>query len=155
MTNYARNVNDVAVDVTTTDPTTIYYPTVAAEFIVVPADVQDGWVYNETTKKWSAPPPVPVPPTPEPVPPVVTAVQFMLLFYPQEQAYIQSSTDPIVKVFWTRFQDIRVTEVNLALDSMSQTLDYLLATNVEPALTPPAPYLAAGRKEEILTGKAI
>ncbi len=53
MTNYARNVNDVAVDVTTTDPTTIYYPTVAAEFIVVPADVQDGWLYDGST--WSAP----------------------------------------------------------------------------------------------------
>ena len=153
MTNYARNVNDVAVDVTTTDPTTIYYPTVAAEFIVVPADVQDGWLYDGST--WSAPPippaPVPVPP----VPPVVSAVQFMMLFYPQEQAYIQNSTDAIVKVFWTRFSDQRVTEVNLALDSMSQTLDYLSATNVMPALTPPAPYLAVGRKEAILTGQAI
>jgi hypothetical protein len=153
MTNYARNVNDVAVDVTTTDPTTIYYPTVAAEFIVVPADVQDGWLYNGST--WSAPPPIPVPPTPVPVPPIVSAVQFMMLFYPQEQAYIQNSTDAIVKVFWTRFSDQRVTEVNLALDSMSQTLDYLSATDVLPALTPPAPYLAAGRKEAILTGQAI
>ena len=53
MTNYARNINDVAVDVTTIDPTTIYYPTVAAEFIVVPADVQDGWLYDGST--WSAP----------------------------------------------------------------------------------------------------
>jgi hypothetical protein len=79
----------------------------------------------------------------------------MMLFYPQEQAYIQNSTDPIVKVFWTRFQDIRVTEVNLALDSMSQTLDYLSATNVEPALTPPVPYLATGRKAQILTGQPI
>jgi hypothetical protein len=153
MTNYARNVNNVAVDVTTTDPATIYYPTVAAEFIIVPADVEDGWLYDRLT--WSAPPippaPVPVPP----VPPVVSAVQFMMLFYPQEQAYIQNSTDPIVKVFWTRFQDIRVTEVNLALDSMSQTLDYLSVTDVLPALTPPAPYLAAGRKEAILTGQAI
>jgi hypothetical protein len=38
---------------------------------------------------------------------------------------------------------------------MTQTLDYLSATNVMPALTPPAPYLAAGRKEAILTGQAI
>ena len=155
MTNYARNVNDVAVDVTTTDPTTIYYPTVAAEFIIVPAKVQDGWVYNETTKKWSAPPPPPVPPTPVPVPPIVSAVQFMMLFYPQEQAYIQYSTDPIVKAFWTRFQDIRVTEVNLALDSMSQTLDYLSTTDALPALTPPAPYLAVGRSAQILTGVPV
>jgi hypothetical protein len=92
---------------------------------------------------------------PVPVPPIVSAVQFMMLFYPQEQAYIQSSTDPIVKVFWTRFSDPRVTEINLALDSMSQTLDYLSSTNVEPTLTPPVPYLAAGRKEAILTGQAI
>jgi hypothetical protein len=153
MTNYARNINNVAVDVTTTDPTTIYYPTIAAEFIVVPADVQDGWLYDGST--WSAPPPIPVPPTPIPVPPTVSAVQFMMLFYPQEQAYIQNSTDPIVKVFWTRFSDPRVTEINLALDSMSQTLDYLSSTNVEPTLTPPVPYLAAGRKEAILTGQAI
>jgi hypothetical protein len=153
MTNYARNVNDVAVDVTTTDPTTIYYPTVAAEFIVVPADVQNGWLYDGST--WSAPPVPPAPIPVPPVPPIVSAVQFMMLFYPQEQAYIQNSTDAIVKVFWTRFSDQRVTEVNLALDSMSQTLDYLSATDVLPALTPPAPYLAAGRKEAILTGQAI
>lgn len=153
MTNYARNVNDVAIDVTTTDPTTIYYPTVAAEFIVVPADVQDGWLYNGST--WSAPPVPPAPIPVPPVPPIVSAVQFMMLFYPQEQAYIQNSTDAIVKVFWTRFSDQRVTEVNLALDSMSQTLDYLSTTDVEPALIPPAPYLAAGRKEAILTGQAI
>lgn len=154
MTNYARNINDVAVDVTTTDPTTIYYPTVAAEFIVVPADVQDGWLYDGST--WSAPPaPSPPLPPPVPVPPIVSAVQFMMLFYPQEQAYIQNSTDAIVKVFWTRFSDPRVTEINLALDSMSQTLDYLSTTDVLPALIPPAPYLAAGRKEAILTGQAI
>jgi hypothetical protein len=153
MTNYARNVNDIAVDVTTTDPTTIYYPTVAAEFIIVPADVEDGWLYDGST--WSAPPVPPAPIPVPPVPPIVSAVQFMMLFYPQEQAYIQNSTDAIVKVFWTRFSDQRVTEVNLALDSMSQTLDYLSTTNVEPALTPPAPYLAAGRKAQILTGKAI
>ena len=153
MTNYARNVNDVAVDVTTTDPTTIYYPTVAAEFIVVPADVQDGWLYNGST--WSAPPVPPAPIPVPPVPPIVSAVQFMMLFYPQEQAYIQNSTDAIVKVFWTRFSDQRVTEVNLALDSMSQTLDYLSATDVLPTLTPPAPYLAVGRKAQILTGQPI
>ena len=92
---------------------------------------------------------------PIPVPPTIPAMQFMMCFYPQEQAYIQNSTDAIVKVFWTRFSDQRVTEVNLALDSMSQTLDYLSATDVMPALTPPAPYLAAGRKEAILTGQAI
>lgn len=153
MTNYARNVNDVAVDVTTTDPTTIFYQTVAEEFIVVPEEVKDGWVFDGAT--WSAPP---VPPAPIPVPPVhptVSAVQFMMLFYPQEQAHIQNSTDPIVNVFWTRFSDPRVSEVNLSLDSMSQTLDYLSVTDVLPELTPPAPYLAAGRKEAILTGQAI
>ena len=155
MTTYARNVNDIAVDVTTTDPATIYYPTVAAEFIIVPADVENGWVYDKATKLWTAPLPVPVPPTPVPVPPTVTAVQFMLLFFAQEQAHVQYSTDPIVQVFWTRFIDPRVTEVNLALESMSQALDYLSTTDVMPALSTPAPYLAAGRKEAILTGKAI
>lgn len=155
MTNYARNVNDVAVDVTTTDPTTIYYPTVAAEFIVVPADVENGWVYNETTKKWSAPPPPPVPPVPVPVPPTIPAMQFMMCFYPQEQAYIQNSTDPIVNVFWTRFSDPRVIDINLNSESMTQTLDYLSATNVMPALTPPAPYLAVGRSAQILTGVPV
>ena len=92
---------------------------------------------------------------PAPVPPIVTAVQFMMLFYPQEQVYIQNSTDPIIKVFWTRFSDPRVTEINLNSESMTQTLDYLSATNVEPALTPPAPYLAVGRSAQILTGVPV
>lgn len=88
-------------------------------------------------------------------PPTIPAMQFMMCFYPQEQAYIQNSTDSIVNVFWTRFSDPRVTEINLNSESMTQTLDYLSATNVLPALTPPAPYLASGRSTQILTGVPV
>jgi hypothetical protein len=90
-----------------------------------------------------------------PVPPTIPAMQFMMCFYPQEQAYIQNSTDPIVNVFWTRFSDPRVIDINLNSESMTQTLDYLSATNVMPALTPPAPYLAVGRSAQILTGVPV
>ena len=92
---------------------------------------------------------------PMPVPPTIPVMQFMMCFYPQEQVYIQNSTDPIVNVFWTRFSDPRVTEINLNSESMTQTLDYLSATNVMPALTPPAPYLAVGRSAQILTGVPV
>ena len=64
---WARNVNNFAVDVRTVDPEGFYTPQVVAEFIVVPDEVQDYWVYNVETQQWEAPPPVP-----EPVPPVVS-----------------------------------------------------------------------------------
>lgn len=66
MTNFARVINDVAVDVST-DPTNQFHPDIAAQFESVPDEVQHGWV--RTDGEWEAPAPVPVPePEPEPEP---------------------------------------------------------------------------------------
>lgn len=62
---WARNVNNFAVDVRTTDPDGFFTPEIVAEFIVVPDEVETYWVYNDETQQWEAPPP-----PPEPVPPI-------------------------------------------------------------------------------------
>lgn len=142
---YARNVNNTAVDVTTTDPTTIYYPTVAAEFIVVPTDVEDGWLYNDGNKKWSEPPPPPEPVPMVVIPPTISAVAFRNLFSIDEEIAISTSTDSVIKVLWDRFCDPKLNNVDMSLASVSTALDYLTTKTI----------LAAGRKDQILTGVPI
>lgn len=54
MANYARIINDVAVDVSS-DPAKFFHPVVAAEFQAVPDEVQQGWTRIDGT--WTAPEP--------------------------------------------------------------------------------------------------
>jgi hypothetical protein len=49
---WARKVNNFAVDVRTTNPEGCYTEQIVAEFIVVPDEVQNMWVFHEPTKKW-------------------------------------------------------------------------------------------------------
>jgi hypothetical protein len=57
--NYARVVNNVAVDVCE-NPTECFHPDLASKFVEVPSDVKKDWVLIDGA--WSAPP--------EPEPPV-------------------------------------------------------------------------------------
>ena len=117
--------------------------------IVAPTGTGTG--ITDGTVVWDYVPPVPA------TPPTISAIAFMMAFYPTEQAYIQNSTDPIVQVFWTRYQACiqTGTPIDLAMPSMTQTLDYLSTTNVQPALTPPAPYIVPSRVAQILTGQPV
>ena len=101
MTTYARNVNNIAVDVTTTNPTTIFYPTIAAEFITVP----DGTLNGATLAGgvWTNPAVV-APVTPPVKYPTLTPMQFYLAFTPAERMAIKKSTDPMVQEFWATYQ---------------------------------------------------
>lgn len=51
--NYARVVNDVAVDVYA-DPYQRFHPDLASQFVEVPLEVEAGWILVDGT--WSAPP---------------------------------------------------------------------------------------------------
>ena len=63
MSNFARVINDVAVDVSN-DPTNQFHPSIAAEFVSVPDYVAPQW--RLVDDEWQAPP-APEP-APEPVP---------------------------------------------------------------------------------------
>ncbi len=101
MKTYARNVNNVAVDVTTTDPTTIHHPDIAAQFVVVPNGTVNGATFASGT--WTNP--VAVPPTPAtPVYELLTPMTLYMAFTPQERIAIKSSTNELVKEFWAMYQ---------------------------------------------------
>ena len=60
MTNYARIINNVAVDVAG-DPASCFHPTIAANFVEVPAGVGQGWRHDPDSDLWTAPEPTPGP----------------------------------------------------------------------------------------------
>lgn len=61
MTNFARIIDNVAVDVSS-NPADQFHPIVAAEFQSVPDEVETGWIC--TDGQWAAPkPPLPAPRT--------------------------------------------------------------------------------------------
>lgn len=72
----------------------------------------------------------------------VSPIEFKLLFSAAERVAIKTSTDPIILDFFSIVEDPRLTEVNLALQSTQDSLDYLTTAKI----------LAEGRKAEILTG---
>ena len=79
-----------------------------------------------------------------PVPPKVSPVEFRLLFTPQERVAIKAAraSDPVLDDFYDIVEDPRLTHVDLGLASTQAALDYLTAQGL----------IAAGRKDEILTG---
>ena len=140
MSNFARIINNVAVDVSS-NPAEQFHPSIAAEFQPVPDTVQPGWI--RTNGQWAAPEPTPGP-APAPVYPKVSPVEFKLLFISSERVAIKAarSTDPIIDDFYDVVEDPRLTFVNLGLQSTQDALSYMVATGL----------LTAERRAEILEG---
>jgi len=135
--------NERVRDVCHGNPDELYHPDVAKFYDTdVPDDAAngDGWD-GVTLTKPVIPDPVPVEP-PAPVPPKVSPVEFKLLFTAPERVAIKASTDPIVQDFFSIVEDTRLTHVDLGLQSTQDALSYLEAQGL----------IAAGRKDEILTG---
>lgn len=130
-------------DVALGNPEELYHSEIAKLYDTdVPDDAAngDGWD-GVTLTKPVIPDPVPVEP-PAPVPPKVSPVEFKLLFTAVERVAIKASTDPIVQDFFSIVEDPRLTHVDLGLQSTQDSLSYLEAQGL----------IAAGRKDEILTG---
>jgi len=143
MTNYARIINNVAIDVST-DPASQFYVDLAAEFVAVPAQVQRGWITDGKT--WTAP----VIPTPAPTAEVgnlqPTPPQFMLLLTLQERAAIRAAApnDPVVNDLLLMLNDPRLTFVDLTNVSVQEAVQYMTTTKT--------PLLTADRVKRILVG---
>lgn len=121
MTNYARIINGVAVDVSV-DPQNCFHPIIAAEFVKVPDDVTHGWRLADKT--WSAP----VEAVPGPFTVAITHVtrtEFMRLFTGPERVAIKNArgTDELVEDFFSMVEDPDSPGVDLTLQS---TLNILL-----------------------------
>lgn len=140
MTNYARIISNVAVDVSA-DPENSFHPDLAAEFVEVSAKVRHGWI--KTGSSWSAPEPAP---TPDPVviPPKVSPIEFRLLFTPAERVAINTAKtdDAVLTDFFSIVDDPRLTFVDLGLQSTQDAIAYLVAKEL----------LTQERASEVLTG---
>lgn len=138
---YARIINGIAIDVRAESPDGCFTPEIAAEFVEIPDNVQDHWILTGT--EWAAPV-IPEPVVVEPLIPIISPVEFKLLFTPQERLAIKAarSTDDIIDDFFTILDDTRLTAVNLNLESNKAVMEYLQSKGL----------ITAERKEEIMTG---
>lgn len=145
MINYARVLDNVAVDVST-DPTNSFHPTIAVEFIVVPDEVTHGWIL--TDGKWHAPTEEVTEPAPisnlQPTPP-----EFLLLLTLLERASIRaaSSTDVVIEDVLRMIDDPRVTFIDLTNPSVIEAIGYL--TTTDPQL------LTTNRASRVLAGLGV
>ena len=142
MSNFARIINNIAVDVSS-DPENQFHPDLAGQFEPVPESVQQGWIRNELGE-WGAPSQhaESVQAATETV--KVSPVEFKLLFTSQERVAIKAAraTDPVIDDFYDIVEDPRLTFVDLGLQSTQDALSYMVAQGL----------LTAERATEILAG---
>ena len=125
MSNFARVIDDVAVDVSA-DPENNFHPDIAAQFEAVPDKVQRGWVRG-AGGAWSAPAPIPEP-APVVTYPKVGPIHFQMLFTPQEMITADElkATDKVLASFWKLIDDPRTDVVDLGLESVQNAIEYTL-----------------------------
>ena len=131
--------NGIIRDIAHSEPSEIYHADIAKNYdIEVPDDAQNGdtFVDGILTK-----------PVIEPVAPVaviesktLSPIEFKLRFTAPERVAIYQSTDLIVKDFVSLLDDVRLTQVDLTLQSTINAIDYLIIQNL----------LEPSRKNEIL-----
>lgn len=81
--------------------------------------------------------------------PTISVVQFKMLLYPQERVSLRESTDPMIIDFLDLINDSRVTNVNLNLQSVQDSIEYVVRyLNGQGVVTD-----VETRKAEILSGK--
>lgn len=150
MTTYARIVGGHAVDVTTTDPTKLFHPDVAATFVTVP----DGTLTGATFANGVWTPPAPPPPAAPVHLPMLAPIKFYDALTPVEETAILGSTDPLVQTFARRLARALQTDtlIDPNLITVQEGLTYLSVTMQQPATTPPAPYILPARIPHILAG---
>lgn len=150
---YARVINNTAVDVCDTDPTTRFHPTIAAEFETVPEEVQQGW-NQDADGNWAAPAAAPAE-DPAPPRPTVGAIGFKLLFTSPERLTLKSlrATDAVIDDFFEIIEDPRLDYIDMALTSTQGGVDYCLARLVDESVITAEDQPA--RREQILSGQAV
>ena len=169
MTTWARNVANQAVDVTTVNPATIFFPALAAQFIVIPDGTQNGATYAGGV--WTNPPAPPTPTAAPTVYPDLTPMQFYLAFTPTERMKIKmlssaagvpanstlfsNSTavpqDPVIAEFWATYE--LATQVNSPINPNLVSIQEGLAYLATPTAPTPA-VITAARIPQIMNGIA-
>lgn len=146
MKNFARIVGDMVADVSTA-PHENFHPTLAIEFVEVPAEVQPGWIKVDGV--WTAPSAA-EPTEPQPSYPTVGPIHFKMLFTALERLKAKElrGVDPMLDDFWALIEDPRTDVVNLALQSVQAAVEYTLSAVEAAGIELDVPT----RKAEILAG---
>ncbi len=141
MTNFARIINAVAVDISSA-PAEHFHPSIAADFVAVPDTVQPGWRLVDGA--WIAPEPAEAAQPIEVGNLTPTPPEFLLLFTFAERVAIRAtrSTDPAIDDLLMMVEDPRLTMVDLRLQSTRDAIGYLAAQGL----------IGAERVEQILAG---
>ncbi len=152
---FARVVDNVAVDVSV-DPADQYHPDIVAQFESVPESVSRGWRLIDGV--WTAPSDSFNPaaqPEAERVYPVLSPVEFKLLFTSEERIklYELRNADPVLNDFLLILDDARLTEVRLERPSVQRGLDLCLALLLTAGVISDQT-AADQRKADILEGVA-
>lgn len=140
MTNFARIVDGVAIDVSD-DPELHFHPDIAAEFEEVPDAVQHGW--RLVADEWEAPEVIETPVVAI-EPREVDPITFKLLFTSAERIAAKAlrATDPVVDDFWSILDDPRTRAVDMRIPSIQAGIEHTLnAIDAAPE-----------RKDQILQG---
>lgn len=138
---YARIINNVAVDVRSDNPENYFTPEIASQFVEVPDQIEDHWyLINDV---WTAPI-IPELIAFTPLIPIISPVEFKLLFTPQERMAIiaERANDPILDDLFSMLDDVRLKEINLNLESNKAVMAYLESKGL----------ITGERKAEIMTG---
>ena len=141
---FARIINNTAVDVRTESPEGFFTPEIAAEFVEVPDQVEDGWTVTDDV--WSAPPPAPEPEPPaQQLIPIIGPIAFQMLFKVDELVALDAAkeTNVAIRIFWKLLDDPRTDYVDRNLESIQSLLQSLEADGL----------IGAGRAQEILHGE--
>ena len=150
MANYARIINEVAVDVSS-NPAEEFHPSIAAEFEPVPDNVENNWRRNPQTGVWSAPEVAQEQPGQATVFHKVGPLAFKLLFSAPERVKAKQlrSTDDFLEDFWGLLDDPRTDVVDMALGSVQAAIEYTLTAVKAAGVELDIPT----RKAEILAGQ--
>lgn len=119
--------NNIIRDIAHAEPSEIYHPDVAKFYDTdVPDDAENGdtFIDGVLTKPII---PVPVPAEPVIEPKTLSPIAFKLRFTAPERVAIYQSTDLMVKDFISLLDDVRLTEVDLRLQSTIDAVNYLVS----------------------------
>lgn len=151
MKNFARIINNVAVDVST-DPENCFHPSISVEFVEVPSQVEPQWRIIDG--EWSAPPRLADHDPVKPTPPTIGPNQFYFLWTMAEQIAIDDlrETDQGIKLFMRRLDDPRTMEVVLADPTVQEAVHHTVTQLVAAGVIDAAD--AEARVAAILAGPA-
>lgn len=125
---YARIINDTVIDCVESDPKDLFHPSVAKDFVEVPAGTEAGWKLK-SPGVFKAPS---VAPLPDPVTPplIVSKVEFLLLFTPQERIAMRKSADGRVEDFLLILAEPQLLMVNLSEEFFKSSITYLTSIGI-------------------------